>query len=222
MQGMWIQLLGTKYIDIDGKARGYFPGDWVQVGRQTALAWIAAGEARAARPVTWDLPSGSGVVLRTADGDAARAAASHLGRLTRGLEMAVSAEPALPYDLTLLWEPSLSLRLELVPAGLGFVQDRPGEDAWQIAAPLHSYSEMAGAIGSREERAATEAVIGDLRVPVYDTRLLFVRRCSETEDLIGLWRAERGEGDERLAFLRALWRVPALLLPLPTTWTGKG
>jgi hypothetical protein len=63
-------------------------------------------------------------------------------------------------------------------------------------------------------------VIADLRVPLYETRTLFLRQCPEIDALLKAWEREGSDGaDERLAFHRALWQVPQLLmLPLPITW----
>jgi len=65
----------------------------------------------------------------------------------------------------------------------------------------------------------TEEVIHDLRVPVYDTRVRFIRRNRTTERLMGLWYEERQQG-EALAFLRALGRVQPkpLICALPAEW----
>ncbi len=53
-------------------------------------------------------------------------------------------------------------------------------------------------------------------MPVYDTRLMFIRRCHATRELVDEWVAE--DGHRGLAFLRALYRVKPLVLALPTTW----
>jgi hypothetical protein len=92
---------------------------------------------------------------------------------------------------------------------------------WQAAAPLWSYTELACHVGSEADREATKAVIRELRVPLYDTRVLFVRRCDDTRRLIELWLAECKRGDARLAFLRAMYQVKPVLCALPAQWTGR-
>jgi hypothetical protein len=42
---MWVRLKATKYIEVRGKLTRFPPGAWVQVGKQTARQWLAAGEA---------------------------------------------------------------------------------------------------------------------------------------------------------------------------------
>lgn len=114
---------------------------------------------------------------------------------------------------TLLWNPEVPLRLELLSAGFRFL------DHWHVAAPLYDYNTLAFQHGTLEERKRTMAVIGDLRVPLYETRALFVRQCPEVDALLDAWTHERkDDADERLAFHRALWRVKPLILPLPITW----
>ena len=118
----------------------------------------------------------------------------------------------LPYPQTLLWHPSLRLRGEMVPVGFHLL------NTWQIAAPLWDYRELACHIADEGDKERTEALVGDLRVPLYDTRLMFVKRCGDTQELIDCWK-EEGEG--KLAFLRALYQVKPLILALPITWKGK-
>ena len=42
---MWVKLKVRKNVEIQGKMKSFSPGDWIDVGKQTALQWIAAGEA---------------------------------------------------------------------------------------------------------------------------------------------------------------------------------
>lgn len=201
---MWIQLLTCRQFDIDGTTRRYMPGDWVEIGKQTALRMIEQGEARAVQPVKLDLPAGSGVLLSPVN---------HTARITLhkvGEIPVADGEPRLEYERTLIWDARANLRLELLSAGLRML------DRWQIAAPLWSYTELAVDIGSQAERERTKAVIRELRVPVYDTRILFMRRCAESEEVLRLWKAEKG--DERLRFMRAVYEVKPLILALPVTW----
>lgn len=204
--GMWVQLQSVQHLD----GRTYHRGDWVEVGKQTALRWLESGEARAPIRPKVDLGSGVGVVLRQ-ESSTARAVLAKLG-LT--LPVAVG-DAGCQYDKTLLWEPSAILRPELLPVGFGLL------DRWQVAVPLLSYETMAADLGSQAERERTAAVIRDLRVPVYDTRLLFVRRGGDVERLLTIWASERVGGDERLAFLRALWTVKPIILALPATWIKR-
>lgn len=57
---MWIQLRVIKHIEVLGKMTTYHPGDWVDVGKQQALAWARSGEAALPQAV----PSTSAVIAR--------------------------------------------------------------------------------------------------------------------------------------------------------------
>lgn len=124
-------------------------------------------------------------------------------------------EPAIAFQKTMIWNPKVQLRTELVSAGFGMLE------TWEIAVPLYSYDELAVHIGSEEDRKRTKAIIRDLRVPVYDVRLIFVRNCEATQQLFDAWTEENGiagESDERLSFMRAFYRVKPAMLALPITW----
>jgi len=93
---------------------------------------------------------------------------------------------------------------------------------WQVAIPLWNYETLAAQVGTEEERERTKAVIRDLRVPLRDTRLVFMRRCAQTRELTNVWREElTNSTDERLAFLRALYRIKPVICDLPASWTGN-
>ncbi len=117
----------------------------------------------------------------------------------------------LPWERTLFLDPAIGrVPWGLLARGFGFLT------TWEAAAPVWSYETLAADVATGDERKATEALIGDLRVPLYETGLLFVRRCENSERLLNLWREEGG--DERLAFLRALYQVKPLFLALPRSW----
>lgn len=205
---MYIQLLAIKHIEREGMQRTYRPGDWVDVGKQTALKWIGVGEARAFEPIKVDTPAGCGVSLRVESPEAKAALAKiDIINLSVGIGHATGCERTLIYD------PSAYLRLDLLAAGFGFL------DRWQIAAPLVSYDRLACHFGTLAERLALEGVIHDLRVPCYDTRMVFVRRCSEVDQVLSLW--QQIGGDDRLAFLSAVYQVKPLILALPITWMER-
>jgi hypothetical protein len=200
---VWVKLKSIQFVERQGKLERHNPGDWVHVGRQTAERWIAQGLAT--RPNgKIDIPAGAGVWLR--------------GLAVPGCQVLESlpfveddGSNCLPYPRTMVWNPALGCRTELLSVGFRLLE------RWQMAAPLLSYEQLACHIGSDEDRVRTQAVIRDLRVPVYDTRLMFIRRCAETMELVKRW-LEDDEGDERLSFLRALYAVKPVICALPTSW----
>lgn len=124
----------------------------------------------------------------------------------------------LPWERTLFLDPAIGrVPWEQIPRGFGFLAQ------WEVAAPVWSYETLAADVATGAERERTETLVGDLRVPLYETGLLFVRRCEAGEALLEAWQAEYREGGEpRLAFLRALCRVKPLFLALPRSWLAGG
>ena len=117
------------------------------------------------------------------------------------------------YPRTLLWDTSFRVRPETLGPGFGLLK------TWDCAAPIVSYETLAVHVGTEEDRARTAKIIRDLRVPLYDTRLLFVRRNTIGRALIDMWRTELElGGNEQLAFLRAFYTIKPRMNALPTTW----
>ena len=202
---MWVRLKSIQYLSVNGRQTAHFPGEWVEVGGQLGRSLIGTGQA--GRPDQPDLRAmpGCGIVVRA--GGTQRA-----GKMWPGLEV-MEGEPGLEFSRTLFWDTGVKIRPELVTAGFGWLEQ------WEVALPLGSYERLARDIGSEAERAATGAVVRDLRVPFYETGLMFLRRCQRVEGLLAAWRAESGE-ERRLAFLRALYRVKPLVLALPVEWVS--
>ena len=205
----WIQLLRIMQIEKAGVSRTYHPGDWVDVGRQTAQRWVNDGVARWAEPQKYTAAlTGCGVALLSVPESAAKLSAA----LPQLAVEPVSA-PALPFARTLVWDTGFALRPDLVPVGFGLL------DVWEVTAPIVSYDTLACHVGTADARERTQAVIRDLRVPLYDGRFIFIRRCRAGEDLLAAWAEERATGDDdRLCLLRAIYRVKPLACALPVTW----
>ena len=171
MAKVWVQLTQGKSVEIQGKQRRFVAGDWVEVGKQTALLWISEGAA-------W-VPEGRAVDLSGDD-----CGVFILGNLERGKEqlgdyvgkiaLQHGDTPTLPWPKTLIYNPSQRLRKELVPVGFHLL------NTWQVALPLWDYAELAIGSGGAEDRARTQAIIKDLRVPLYSPDLVFVRRSGDT------------------------------------------
>lgn len=206
---MWVQLVTCKQVEISGVPHNMQPGDWVEVPKGEARRWLAAGEATIpAQQVAELLPGGDvGVVLTQPKGPAV----DMLGRTYGDVLQIHTGEPALPWAHTLIWDAQTPMRLDLIPVGFHLLE------TWQIAVPLKSYDLLACSVGNEKDREQTGAVLPDMRVPVYESGLLFVRRCPDTERLVEVWAAEPGDRD--LAFLRALYQVKPLVLALPVIWT---
>lgn len=203
---MWIQLLAKKTIESSGKSQRYNPGDWVDVGKHVALLWLSDGSAQIPDMADsgFDL-SGAGILT-----DHKELLCQRLKEETKSIDV-VEGAASLPFEKTIILDSALPLRTSLIPVGVSML------DVWDLAVPLMDYVTMACHVGTDNEREATRLIIRDLRVPVYDTRLMFIKRGEKTERLIDNWRnAQRTP----LAFLRELYKIKPLILALPCTWTS--
>jgi len=138
-----------------------------------------------------------------------------LGTHGIGLEITHSEDYTLKYLYTLFWNGG-SLRTELLPISFELLKK------WEIAIPIGDFNVLAANVGSEVDRRLTKSVLGDLRVPLYDVRQIYARRCSAVQTLLDAWKLEQEKvpgGDSRLAFLRALYVNPLLILALPPSWT---
>jgi len=205
---MWILVLRPKSYERNGKNKLAHKGSIINIGKMDAMRWIEEGAARAV-----DFYVAEGGAVTGECGVVAPRLHEHAAQVLQG--MTITDGPArIPFEKTLVWD-GVPLRSDLITAGWKLL------DHWQAAIPLCSYTELAANISTPEDREQTQRVIRDLRVPLYDTRLMFLRKCSDTERLIDMWNAEQGKGDARLAFLRALYTVKPIVCALPTVWAGK-
>lgn len=208
---MWVRLKSIQNIDRGGRNIVYRPGDWVDVGKQTAMLWMSRGDAEIPSYRKEQFKQGeAGVIIRGVEDVTPWQTRFDQSKLNLTL---IVGDPYIAFDKTMIYDPGATLRPELIGAGFSFL------DTWEIAMPLFSYDELAVHIGSEAAQARTKAVIHDLRVPVLDTRLIFVRHCESTQRLFKLWLDEGESGDdERLTFMRAYYEVKPLMLALPISW----
>ncbi len=227
---MLVKLLKAKRINVNGHPTDFYPGDWPPddaVGRQAALQWEAEGACyipKIERKSLIGADKGVGILVTHND------VASVRGKFADMPNLKIEAgEPALPWAQTILWDGLSSLRNELIPIGLGLL------NTWEVIAPLVNYEHLAlheGAVKDKDgkyikgddwgltltpEGWATAAVVRDLRVLLYDPRLVFVRDCEAGRRFCATWKQE---GWGRLALLRTVYRVKPLILALPVTWMG--
>lgn len=201
MSKVWVRALTMlQSPDEHGIMQRYHPGDWLKVSRGQARTWQARGQCDIPNIVTRKsvIPPDSGVVI-TKD-----VPFSYDGiGITYG-------EPGIVFDKTLIWDPSLAFNKHLLPVGFSLLE------RWEVLVPICNYNLLAQDIGTEEDRERTRTLTFDLRIPVYDIRMLFVRRSLATENLVRLWSGDTG--DRRLAFLRALYQVKPYILALPNIW----
>lgn len=129
-----------------------------------------------------------------------------------GVAIEMRDDWALPFERTLFISPGTCVPWDLVCPGFEFLQ------RWDAAAPLWRYGAMAADLGTPDERKRTQSLTHDLRLLVFAPEMLFVRRSDAGQTFITTWRDECAHGDERLAFLRALYLVKPLFCALPRSW----
>jgi len=215
----WIILNSIKQIRVAGVSVVYHPGDAVEVGKQTAIEWILEGSAE--DPFGQVGPSA--VPAKPGDtefGIHVRAPESSVNATVLGeisLRVPISYGPvAAPYLNTFLWEPSKVVSPRLL--NYGFLRTVSGK--WDLASSLFSYKALADQVGSEEDREGTKALIGDIRLPVYDSRLVWVRQTAASRAFLETWHKELEKGTgEFHSFLRALYTARPMICTLPMDWT---
>ena len=215
----YIQLTAVKHIREAGIQTTYGKGDWVNVGKQTALLWLSDGTAVIPGPdaskmevVTKLIGPGCGV--RVLGKGAGPWPSQGFGNCLKALKF--SAGPmALPYSYTMIWSPTSSITPRQVLVGFSQIVSRKGRLSWEMVARLVGRC-LARDVGTKEEQAKTEALVGDLRIPVYDTGVLWIRKTAKTEQLVRRWAAAIQAGEDKAhSFLRTLYAEGILLCTLP-------
>ena len=199
----------------------YHPGSWVAVHKSRARQLVASGQGEIPRQdrLKETLQFDDCGILVLSD---ALPALTFLGHVETLLKTKSGHTIELPWTCTMFWKSSVTTVTEhAVIAGFSRLLDfeDTGQPGWEILAMLVDENKTAQDYGSDEEKAWTLSAIGDLRIPVYDTTLMWMRRTPNTESLVEKWRSEIEDGaDEQHAFLRALYTVRAMTCTLPPNW----
>jgi len=208
----WVQaiMILSRNESPNNKRKVYYPGDWFQARNLEIKQRLAAGEI-ALYTNTGDAdvfePDECGIVTSVRD-----IRLPKLGSAANALSISYSLEPMIPYLYTFYYTGG-KFREEMLPISFDQLQK------WEAAVPIESFDILAESIGTVKERNYTLKIIGDLRVPVYDVRQMYFRKCEATFALTEAWKEEKEKFPEpRLAFLRALYQNPLLILALPPTW----
>jgi len=210
----WVKALKTVVrTNSEGRREMFQPGDWFQARNMEIRQRMAAGEvalyADTKEASIHDL-EGCGII--TSD---VNLTLSRLSVFGLGLEITYSHDLVMLYPYNFFFRGG-PLRKELIPIAFDLLR------SWELAIPLLDFNVLAESIGTEEDKKLTLESVGDLRVPVYDTRQMFVKRCPASSMLLMEWEEEKAKlgdsGDERLAFLRALCNNPMLVLALPPSW----
>jgi hypothetical protein len=210
MGKVWVQAIGRIYYEKGGIQEVVQPGDWAEIGRHQARMLLARGIVkipRADRHVMTVDHACSGIVAR----------APTIPEIDLDAKLQVTCGvPDTTFNFTMIWEPSLPVTTRVVELGLSRCRESEAE-GWEVLAILTNI--LAADVGDNEEQAKTKQMVKDLRTPVYEPRLLWIRRTSSTEKFVGLWADELASGaDEHHALLRSLYQSKVTIRALPTNW----
>lgn len=211
--------------DEHGQLVTYYKGDWFRVVKRRARELLETGQVRipgtedSREAVVGDL-SDAGVLIV---GDGETNVAAICGRYH--LQHTNGEFPTLPYDRTLIW----MARYPMTPqrAALGIVRvadsdEKDGYPGWEAAAMLRHADTLAKDVGSAEDQAGTLELFGDLRLAVYESGAVWIRKTRSTNAMVEAWAGllRDGVGPEH-AFLRALYAKPIILCTLPEGWLAS-
>jgi hypothetical protein len=209
MSDFWCIAKTVIYLEKNGRQITKLKNDWIEpglIGRQQAKALLAKDQIAILKPdVLRDIQdlTDCSILTRGLIYDSER---TSLGLKYPAVPMAAFKEFPEERGRYLIWDMGAKLRHELILVGFDLLKN------WQLAVPLLNYDTLAGNVGTPDEQAETKAIIHDLRVPVYDTRVIFARQCQETRRLFKLW-----DGSQ-LGFLRALYQARPIVNALPPSW----
>jgi hypothetical protein len=217
---VWLIARSKVRIEERGQLVSKEPGEWFQTGKMQAREFLAQGRAEIPRDdIRNDVRSldQCGIVTPheiDPPGD--------LGDILGGFE---HGELCLPFEYTMLWDGVTNVNPKTIEAGfvrLMSFEGEPGAEPWEVLAELASDDLTAQNYGGEEERAETEEVIGDLRVPVYNDGVLWVRRTDATEAMVESWAEEVEAGaDRQHALLRAIYTAHPMVCTLPAGWSQR-
>lgn len=194
-------------LEDDGSRKVYEPGQYFYARNMEVKTLLAIGQIeQPCDVVEIHGLEDCGVVVLNGDLEGARGALQQAG--LRDLPVAAGNYQTSLYLRTLFWDTAAPLRPDLIYVGLS----RLG-NGWQMAAPLLPYELLAANVGTPAERAQTAAVIHDLRVPLYDPRVVFANAAGRA-----VLSAMETTGDRRLALLRAIYQAKPIICALPKTW----
>ena len=87
---------------------------------------------------------------------------------------------------------------------------------WEIIAPYRPYQELAKDLVKGHQQEEIDALgIPDLRIPVFDPRLVFMKGTAKAQKTWTRYQILRKLWDPRIAFLAAVWENKPCIKPLP-------
>lgn len=113
------------------------------------------------------------------------------------------------FDINMVYTPNKLLDLDLIRHCFDWIRK------WEVIAPFGKYTTLIKDIVEEKDKKYLESIMWDLRVPVYDTRVIFLRKLPNIEEFWEIYLEEIEKlKDNRLAFSVALWKIKPMILTL--------
>ena len=195
----------------------YQPGDWFECKNQEMRQLVETGMVDTTPDILRSeyRVSDAGVLLRGMAPEPA-------GLDKYGLECKrMKGALSLPWERTVILGKGKSITAPSIVIGLSRIEAAADVD-YEMAVMLASQTRLARDVGTEADQRRTLEVLGDLRLPVYDTSVLWVRRTEATEGWLAAWAKELADGSgEQHAFLRTLYTRRILVCTLPARWVAR-
>ena len=206
----WVQLTGPEQITHKGSPVNHVAGEWVEVGRQAAQDLIARGRAISPKGIASGIDVSKYVIVSSSD-----EVRQWINQTLPGLKTFSKLPPDNKGFRVLHLAPGSYVNPLFIIDGFRIL------DNWDAAIPVMDYRQLACHIGDKAEQEKTQEVIRDLRVPVYDWRVVFSKGTNNAKELLRTFATEAQTGNKYLAMLRAIYKVKPYLLPLPQHWIAR-
>jgi hypothetical protein len=209
--------------DEHNQMKRYHRGDWIEIGKQQAREWLELG--RVSVPGTKESSdqvignlSDCGILIREGFEDNA----NHILQKHEQVRVRVSKRLELMFDRSLLWKADYPMSPERAALGFVRIEKSPSYAGWECAAMMRGQNQLVRSIGTKEDKQGTLDLLGDLRLPVYETSAIWIRKTRATQKLVTEWQnwLDQGVGDEH-AFIRALYQNRIILCTLPRGWLAS-
>jgi len=210
---MWVRLLQPRRIETNGVNKDFKKGDWIEVGKQTANQWIIQGIAdRPGYDVSKEYVDYTAGIITV--GGINQNLLTNIKQDIPGIELTHSDDYHMFYSENMIWNNGVNIRRENLFVGFKLLKN------WQLAVPLHSYDDLAvHQTMTKDEKIYLKSAIKELRVPIYNTDLMFIRRCDETQALFNQWEIEKTIIENNsLSFHVAMYKTVPVICSLPVNW----
>ena len=113
------------------------------------------------------------------------------------------------FDINMVYTPNKEINLELIRFCFDWM------NKWEIIAPFGQYNILIKDIVEKHDVEYLESIMWDLRVPCYDTRIIFLKNLPHIKEFWKIYMEETEKlHDNRIAFSVALWKIKPMILTL--------